>query len=82
MTPERNAIEEMPRYIHYPEVAHYREAYAESATEKRIVVIDKATFNNGYQWGLQGEEVLLSPEDAKALDRAGHTVRPDEDEQA
>lgn len=64
--------DQMPRYLHYPEMKADIEAYAELATVEVEVTDKRIHFNDGKQWADPGDvKVKLSPADAGLLERRG-----------
>lgn len=63
---------DFPRYLPYVEMLGEINAYNKAATVEAEVIVAEAFYNQGKQWGLEGETVQLSAADAKALERAGH----------
>lgn len=62
---------DFPRFLPYPEVAEEIKAYRERATVEAVVLADCAHFQDGKQWGHEGETVYLSERDFATLEKAG-----------
>jgi hypothetical protein len=63
---------DFPRYLPYVEMLDEINDYNKAATVEAEVMVAEAFYNQGKQWGLEGETVKLSTGDAKLLERVGH----------